>query len=142
MNKAAQAITTALLTATTVYLNQLSMPFLVLVIVMLVDYITGLIKGQLKGGLSSKIGIKGIIKKFSYIILVFVGIVIDYTIKYVTPNYEYNIIFSLLITFWLITNELISITENLYIIGVPVPKFVTSIIKKLKIKIEGDSKNE
>ena len=142
MNKAPQAITTALLTAITVYLNQLSMPFLVLVIVMLVDYITGLIKAQLKGGLSSKIGIKGIIKKFSYIILVFVGVVIDYTIKYVIPNYEYSIIFSVLITFWLITNELISITENLYIIGVPVPKFVTSIIKKLKIKIEGDSKNE
>lgn len=142
MNKVPQAITTALLTATAVYLNQLSVPFLVLVIVMLVDYITGLIKAQLKGGLSSKIGIKGIIKKFSYIILVFVGIVIDYTIKYVIPNYEYNIIFSLLITFWLITNELISITENLYIIGVPVPKFVTSIIKKLKIKIEGDGKNE
>lgn len=142
MEKTVQLLSSTVLTAMAIYFNQLTIPFLVLVVVMVADYITGLIKAYTTGELSSKIGIKGILKKFGYVILVFVGVVIDYSITYIIPHYEYNIVFSLMITFWLIINELLSITENLFIIGVPVPKFVNAIINKLKIKIEEENKNE
>ena len=42
----------------------------------------------------------------------------------------------LIVTIWLIVNELISILENLAVIGVPLPKWLTKIIGKLKISID------
>ena len=42
----------------------------------------------------------------------------------------------MIITVWLIINELISILENLGEMGVPLPSFLTSMIKTLKSKVE------
>ena len=40
--------------------------------------------------------------------------------------------FGLLVTFWLVLNECISILENLSAIGVPLPPFLMKIVDKLK----------
>ena len=48
----------------------------------------------------------------------------------------YIIFFGLPVTIWLGINELISILENLGSIGVPLPKFLLKIIKKLKTTTE------
>ena len=51
-----------------------------------------------------------------------------------------TMLFGLIVTVWLIINELISILENLARIDVPIPAFLTKIIEKLKTTIE--DKNE
>lgn len=45
------------------YLGTLAVPMLVLLGVMLLDYITGMIKAYIRAELNSKFGIKGILKK-------------------------------------------------------------------------------
>ena len=52
----------------------------------------------------------------------------------------YNMWFGLLVAVWLIINEMISILENLGKLGVPIPEFLTKIIKRLKNSAEGEIK--
>lgn len=47
------------------YLGTLAVPMLVLLGVMLLDYITGMIKAYIRAELNSKFGIKGILKSFA-----------------------------------------------------------------------------
>jgi phage-related holin len=42
----------------------------------------------------------------------------------------------MLVTIWLIINEMISILENLSKIGVPIPEFLKKIIGRLKNTVE------
>ena len=115
------------------------MPFIILLIFMCTDYITGLIlsgvfkksKKTESGGLSSEIGFKGLIKKVCIIICVIVANMLDYVLK---TNYIRNVV---IISF--ITNEVISIIENLGLIGVKVPKVITNAIDILKGKEEDEN---
>ena len=67
--------------------------------------------------LSSKRGIIGIVKKIGYLALVCVGMLVDWLIycglQAVNVNIGYTFFFGVLVTIWLIINELISILENL-----------------------------
>ena len=53
----------------------------------------------------------------------------------------YTVFFGVLVTIWLIINELISILENLEALHVPMPRFLKNIVKHLKSAVEtkGDS---
>ena len=42
----------------------------------------------------------------------------------------------MIVTIWFIINELISVLENLAEIGIPLPKFLVSIVKRLKVVVE------
>lgn len=122
------------------YFNVLAVPIVVLVAVMLIDWITGLAGASATGKLSSRVGVIGIIKKLCYLALVVVGGVIDYLISSalvsIGIHLQINYCFGMIITVWLIINELISILENLGEMGVPLPSFLTSMIKTLKNKVE------
>ncbi len=122
------------------YLNILAVPLVVLVAVMLIDYVTGMAAASYTKQLNSRIGLIGIIKKICYIALVVVGGVIDYLISSalvsIGIHLQINYCFGMIITVWLIINELISILENLGEMGVPLPSFLTSMIKTLKGKVE------
>ena len=82
----------------------------------------------------------GIVKKVCYLALVAVGMVVDYLISSalvsIGISLQINYCFGMIITVWLIINELISILENLGEMGVPLPSFLTSMIKTLKSKVE------
>ena len=132
-----QVIFTAALAALTSYLGVIAIPVIILTAAMITDYITGMISAWHSSELSSKKGIFGIIKKTSYLALVCVGMGVDWLIysglKQVgIIDLNYTIFFGLLVTIWLIINELISILENLGSIGVPLPKFLFAVIKRLK----------
>lgn len=135
-----QAVLTAAFTALTYYVGQLSIPIIVLAVVMVIDYITGMVSAWHNSELSSKKGLFGIVKKLCYLALVCVGMGVDWLIYSgmvqigITTNY--TIFFGILVAIWLIINELISILENLNRIGVPLPKFITSVVKKLKNTVE------
>lgn len=145
-NKGLQAVLTAAFTALAVYLNALVVPVLILLVFMVLDYSTGMISAWKSKQLSSKIGIDGIVKKTCYMILVVVAMGVDYLIfsgltaaGIVVPC---DLWFGMLVTIWLIINEMISILENLSKIGVPVPKFLITIIEKLKISTEKKTERE
>ena len=135
-NKSLQAVFTAALTAFTVYFNAIAVPLCVLVIMMSMDYITGMISAWLEKDLSSRKGIVGIIQKICYMALVAVAMGVDYLIysgfTAINIDLDNHMWFGLLVAIWLIINEMISILENLSKIGVPVPQFLNRIVERLK----------
>ena len=133
------------LTATLfIYLEAVSVPVLILILLMICDYITGMAVAYINHTLSSRIGIKGIVKKLCYLLAVVASMGIDWVISSVHISFENSYTVAMLVTIWLIINEIVSILENLKKIGIPVPKFLDSIIDRLKISTEekGNNKNE
>ena len=130
----------AIVSSTILYLvGDITMPFIILLVFICTDYITGLIlsgvfkksKKTKSGGLSSEIGFKGLIKKVCIIICVIVANLLDYVLE---TNYIRNVV---IISF--MTNEVISIIENLGLIGVKIPKAIINAIDILKGKEEDEN---
>jgi len=140
-HKGLQAVLTAAVTAFTVYFNALAVPLIVLLIMMIIDYISGMSAAWREGTLNSKKGVDGIIKKVGYMALVAVAMGVDYLIfsgfTAVNVSIGFNMLFGILVAVWLIINEMISVLENLSRIGVPIPQFLTKVVKRLKISAEG-----
>ncbi len=120
------------------YCGKLAVPVCVLIFTMLIDYASGMAKAYCKRELSSKIGLRGIVKKLCCLAMVAVGTAADYLISLGLSDAEIPLGLSvgLLIAVWLIINELISILENLSAVGVPVPSFLTGLIERLKQSAE------
>ena len=143
MNESLTMIKLTLATALGValsYFNVLLVPIAALVLVMLIDYISGMASAKHTGEISSRVGIFGIIKKVGYLALVAVGMVVDYLISsallQVGIDLKINYCFAMIIIIWLIVNELISILENLGELGVPIPSFLGKYISKIKENVE------
>ncbi|MBQ7737288.1 MAG: phage holin family protein [Oscillospiraceae bacterium] len=139
----------AALAALGAYLRQLAVPLAVLLTVMVLDYISGMIAAIRTGTLDSRIGLMGILKKVSYLLIVAVGMVLDYLIQMLGGEFgvqlEGTYIVGLLVIFWLIINECISILENVDEAGGPVPPFVAAMLKRLKRHTEdiaGETEDE
>lgn len=123
------------------YFHLLLAPLVVLVLVMLGDYVTGLLKAWLSRSVSSRTGIIGIVKKLAYLAAVAVGITVDWIVASALTSTGLTLsngfcAFGLLVTVWLVLNELISILENLSGIGVPLPKFLTAAVARLSKTLE------
>ena len=107
------------------------MPVLVLLVVMVLDYITGMAKAWHAGELSSRVGLWGILKKVGYLVIVGVACVVDWLLRYGADSLGWS---------WpvdfLVINELLSILENVSAIGAPVPGFMQALLKKLKVHTE------
>lgn len=142
--KSVQAAFAAAFSALTCYLGTVAVPIVLLLIAIIIDYVTGMISAWHKAELSSKKGIKGIAKKVLYFVLVTVGMVVDWSVMYWLSSYGagevYKFSFGALVAFWLIMDELISILENLEALKVPVPKFLTKVVKRLKVTAEKTAK--
>lgn len=141
-----QTIFTAVSAAIVAYLNILLVPLIVLIVVMIIDYLSGMAQAYVSHTLNSRIGVIGILKKVGYLATVAVAIIADYIISealiLLGTDIKLSYYIGLVVTIWFIINELISILENLAEIGTPIPKFLTKIIKRLKITVESktDSK--
>lgn len=135
-----QGIIALIVAGVSAYFQIIAIPLLVLMVVMVTDYITGMASAYIRKEFSSKVGIIGAVKKVSYIALVCVGICADYLIHTALTqlgvHLNIQLLFGLLVTIWLIINELISILENLSKIGVPMPSFLMKLVKRLKISVE------
>ena len=128
------------------YLNVLLVPIIVLIIVMLIDYLSGMAQAYVSHTLNSRIGVVGILKKVGYLATVAVAIIADYIISealmLLGTDIKLSYYIGLVVTIWFIINELISILENLAEIGTPIPKFLTKIIKRLKVTVEKETDTE
>ena len=126
----------AVLAALGAYLQQLAAPLVVLIVVMVLEYISGMIAAVRTGTLDSRIGIMGIIKKVSYLLIVAVGMVLDYLIQLLGGKFglslEGTYFVGLLVIIWLIINECISILENCDEMSLPVPGFIGKLLTRLK----------
>ncbi len=115
---------------------------------MAADYLTGVIKSKQQRTVCSRTGLKGILKKLGYVAAVIAAAGVDYTVYYVSDsigeNAAFKPVFMLMLMFWLIINECISILENLSAIGVPLPDFLLKVAQSLKNNVEqkGDGKVE
>lgn len=122
------------------YFNVLLIPLCVLVAVMLVDYVTGMASAAYTKKLNSRVGVLGIVKKAGYLALVAVGMTVDYLIVSalvsIGINLQINYCFGMIITIWLIINELLSILENLGELNIPLPHFLVDMVKNMKDKVE------
>ena len=127
---------TVILAGAAAYFRQLVGPLIVLLIMMVIDYVTGIAAAWVRHELSSRTGLLGIIKKISYLFAVAVAVVVDYIVNTAViaakPDLTGLNVFGLLVTVWLILNECISILENLSEIGVPLPAFLKAIVRRLK----------
>lgn len=136
MSNGVKVTLAALLAAVGVYFRELLVPVIMVSVVMLCDYASGVAAAWVKGELSSRVGIVGIVKKVAYALIIVVGIVVDWVVQVAAEkigidagNFYY---FALLVIVWLIINECISILENVARIGVPVPPFLQKLTQKLK----------
>lgn len=96
-----------------------------LVIAIALDYISGLMKAYISKTLSSKIGMRGLIKKLGLLIIVMVGTLVDRT----TGNTG---AVRTLVIYYFVANEGLSILENLGQAGIPIPQSVKKALKALK----------
>lgn len=144
--KTIQAVFAAFLAMLASYMGIVAVPVTVLIVAMVIDYVTGMVSAWHASELSSKKGIFGIIKKISYLALVCVGMGVDWLIysglSSVGVSMGYTFFFGILVTIWLIINELISILENLGQIGVPLPKFLLKVVNRLRNTVEKNSESE
>ncbi|MBQ1350298.1 MAG: phage holin family protein [Ruminococcus sp.] len=141
-----QTLFAAALGAVAAYFHVLMIPLCVMIAVMLLDYISGMAAAWSQKTLNSRCGVMGIIKKVGYIALVAVGIAVDYLITSALINVgislQVNYCFGMIVTIWLIINELISILENLKRLGIPLPDFLVKIVSRLKNNVEDKTKED
>ena len=144
MNQAVglKALISAALGAFSLYLAELVVPIIVLIVFMALDYCTGMYKAYITKTLSSKIGARGIFKKVGYLVVICVGMGADWLIAAgldkVGVPFPVTYLIGAMVIVWLILNEMLSILENLSVIGVPMPGFLVKIVKKLKQHEEED----
>lgn len=135
-----KAFISAAASALLCYLQAMLIPLIILVVVMTADYISGLIKAYIKNELSSRIGKIGILRKLSYFLVIITAAVCDWLIfkglRLVNVEIRLTYYMGVLVTVWLIINELISILENLGAVGVPLPGFLQKLISRLKQTVD------
>lgn len=126
----------AAMTALSAYAQQVVIPVCVLVAAMATDYITGITAAWVTKELNSKTGFIGIVKKVAKMALIAVGMFMDYLLSEGVAAFgaemPFAMPFGLLVIFWLIVDELISIVENCDELGLPVPGFLTKALKDAK----------
>lgn len=109
---------------------------------MVTDYITGILDAKSRGEINSRTGMWGIIKKLLYGVEVAVAMVVDWTIINVAGQLNIDIhlgtFFGLLVSIWLIFNEIISILENLTRLGTPMPGFLVKFVSTFKVVVESN----
>lgn len=136
-----KACVIAAFTALSAWLGVLAVPVLLLVVVNIIDYGTGLAAAKYRDQkISSYRGFRGIVKKICMWLLVCLGAIVDMLITYGAEQagIELHIGYAVasLVAVWLICNEIISILENMTDIGVNMPPFLRKIVDSLRSQVE------
>ncbi|MDZ4441680.1 holin [Bacillus cereus] len=105
----------------------------ILVILAVIDYITGIIAAGYKGELKSKVGFKGISKKVVLFLLIGVAAQLDFVLGSNSAVREATI-------FFFMGNELLSILENAGSIGIKLPTVLTNTVEILIDKEKQEDK--
>jgi toxin secretion/phage lysis holin len=117
--------TSTVLTTVLYFLGGWDMALKTLLIIIALDYLTGVCDAIANKNINSKIGAKGIIKKVGYLIIVAVSVQLDQIVG------DTGAIRNLVIYFF-VANEGISILENWGSMGLPLPEKVMEVLEQLK----------
>ena len=104
--------------------------FIVLLIMVAIDYITGVIAAAINGSLSSDVGFKGLLKKGCILLVLIIAVQLD---KLVSGGV---MLFRTLVCLFYIANEGLSIIENLGKVGLPLPEKLKDALKALRDKAD------
>ena len=96
-----------------------------LVTAIVLDYISGLIKAYNTKTLSSKIGLKGLLKKVGILCVVILSVLLD------RISGETGVIRTMVI-YYFVANEGLSVLENLAEAGLPIPQFIKNALLNLQ----------
>lgn len=112
-------------------------PLGILVLFMVLDYATGLMRGYVNKELSSDIGLKGIARKAVIFIVLIVAVALDRLLN--TGTW----LFRSLVCYFYIANEGLSLLENCASLGLPIPDKILEALAQLKDgekkEIKGDA---
>lgn len=144
-----QAAVSAVIGWLTLKLGLLFWPMAILVILMVIDYVTGMLASKAEAirhpedpayGWSSRRGILGVIKKVAYWGVIAVALCLDQIIITSGAHLGFEApvkgVFGVIVTVWLVLTEMLSIIENAGRMGAPVPKWLARYIAVLKGKID------
>lgn len=118
-------IASVLLTTIIYLLGGMDIALKSLIVIMMIDYITGVASAIYNKKLSSKIGFKGIIKKFSYLCIVALSVVIDNLIGQ-------NGVIRTLVIYFFVANDGLSIIENMAEMDIKLPKKLVDSLEQIK----------
>lgn len=96
-----------------------------LLVAIVLDYISGVMKAYITKQLSSQTGFRGIVKKVAILVIVMLAVLVD------RATGETGAIRTLVI-YYFVANEGLSIIENLSQAGVPIPQSIKKALKALK----------
>ena len=118
-------ITGTLATTLVFFLGGWDIALQILIVVVLLDYLTGICQAIYNKKLNSTVGAKGIIKKIGYFIIVAVAVILD------KITGDTGAIRTLVIYFF-VANEGISILENWGGMDLPLPQKLIDTLEQLK----------
>ena len=118
-------VTGTLATALVYFLGGWDIALQTLLIVIVLDYITGICKAVYNKKINSSVGLKGIMKKVGYLIIVAVAVILDR----IAGNTG---AIRTLVIYFFVANEGISILENWGGMGLPLPQKLTDTLEQLK----------
>lgn len=96
-----------------------------LLVAIVIDYISGIIKAYNTKTLSSNIGFRGILKKVGILLIVMLAVLVD---RVTIDNGGVRT----LVIYYFVANEGLSILENLAQAGLPIPKTLKNALKVIK----------
>ena len=123
-----KAILTLVLGSISSFYNGLNVTAQVLITLVMLDFFMGLLIASIDHKIRSGTAFKGIVKKVSYLVMIYLGIGLDLILD--------QSIFANLIIMYLIIIEIISILEHLDSIDVKYPKFIRVMLDKLMNDID------
>lgn len=100
-----------------------------LIIVVILDFISGIFKAFVKKKINSSIGVKGVLKKFSYFIVVAIS-------KIIGDILNIGNLLLRIVIYSLVFNEIVSILENCTEMGIKLPKLLISSLEIFSSKID------
>lgn len=142
----------------TMFANKFNLLFptlILLIILMFVDYISGMLASKKEAlehpnnkiyGWNSRKSIIGIYKKIGYILTILAAISTDFLIfhfsKEIGVSFDSNTLFGLLVTIWFILNELLSILENAGRMGAKLPTFFQKVLSDLQKNVDNTNNSK
>lgn len=121
--------------------------FLVLFVLMIADYITGVLSAVNSGAWKSSVARQGVAHKLGMIVVCAVAGVMDFVITYVLamlPDFPiaWGCFMFPLVVVWYIVGEIGSIVENAVALGAPVPKWLLEAIEAGKTAVDKTAEKE
>lgn len=121
-----KVIVMALGTGITWLLGTWDTALIVLILFMVLDYATGLLRAWINKEVSSDIGLRGIARKAVIFVVLIVAVMLDRLLN--TGTW----VFRTLVCYFYIANEGISLLENCAGLGLPIPEKIKDALAQLK----------